>query len=100
LAHVHGASLDLLGIILEVLAGIARKLTPGALELAFHLLGLGIQVGFVLNWHGRWDHDFGENWVEQNSSDLANSFSLLALSKGTSLTIAWLWALPSNGLLL
>ena len=49
LAQVQGESLGLLGITLEVVAGIARKLTPGGLALAFHLLGLGVQVAFVLN---------------------------------------------------
>jgi hypothetical protein len=40
---------------------------------------------------------FGENWVDQTSSDMAN-FSLLALSMVASLTNAVLWVLPSNGL--
>jgi hypothetical protein len=41
---------------------------------------------------------FGENWVEQTSSDVVNSFSLVALSKVASLANTGLWALPSNGL--
>lgn len=49
LAHFQCKSLCLLGITLEVLACIAGKLTQGGLELAFHLLGLGIQMGFALN---------------------------------------------------
>jgi predicted alpha/beta hydrolase len=49
LAHFQGESLRLLGITLEVLVCIAGQLIQGCLELAFHLLGLGIQVGFVQN---------------------------------------------------
>jgi hypothetical protein len=49
LAHFQDESLRLFGITLEVLAYITGKLTQAGLELAFHLLGLGIQVWFVLN---------------------------------------------------
>jgi hypothetical protein len=49
LAGFQGESLRLLGITLEVMAGIAGKLTPGGLELAFHVLDLGVKVGFLLN---------------------------------------------------
>ena len=49
LAHFQDESLRLFGITLEVLAYITGKLTQAGLELAFQLLGLGIQVWFVLN---------------------------------------------------
>jgi hypothetical protein len=49
LAHFQDESLRLFGITLEVLTYTTGKLTQGGLELAFKLLGLGIQMGFVLN---------------------------------------------------